>query len=70
LNAGEAFAKARHTPMQNTEDEQGYQMIKKWHLRNFKAFRDHDPVDLSMVNVLAGANSSGNGGHRTAVHTT
>jgi predicted ATPase len=34
-------------------------MIRRWHLHNFKAFRNHDPVEFSMINVLAGANSSG-----------
>ena len=34
-------------------------MLKRWHLKNFKSFRDLPPLELSKINVLAGANSSG-----------
>ncbi|TAX99795.1 AAA family ATPase [Rhizobium leguminosarum] len=34
-------------------------MIKRWHLKNFKSFRDAAPLEMSQINVLAGANSSG-----------
>ncbi|MBY5741252.1 ATP-binding protein, partial [Rhizobium leguminosarum] len=34
-------------------------MLKHWSIRNFKAFTDLRPIEFSMVNVLAGANSSG-----------
>ena len=34
-------------------------MIKRWHLRNFKSFHSPPPLELSQINVLAGANSSG-----------
>lgn len=34
-------------------------MLKHWYIRNFKSFKELPPVELSMVNVLAGANSSG-----------
>ncbi|ARO24719.1 AAA ATPase domain-containing protein [Rhizobium sp. TAL182] len=34
-------------------------MLTHWSLNNFKAFKELPPLNLSMVNVLAGANSSG-----------
>ncbi|MEJ0093102.1 MAG: DUF3696 domain-containing protein [Methylocella sp.] len=34
-------------------------MIKRWHLKNFKSFRNLPPLELSQINILAGANSSG-----------
>ncbi len=34
-------------------------MLTNWHIQNFKSFKESLPVSLSMVNVLAGANSSG-----------
>lgn len=37
----------------------GRRMLRHWQLQNFKSFRLLPPVTLSMVNVLAGPNSSG-----------
>lgn len=34
-------------------------MLTKWAVKNFKSFKSLTPIDLSMVNVIAGANSSG-----------
>lgn len=34
-------------------------MLKHWYVRNFKSFKELSPIEMSMVNVLAGANSSG-----------
>ncbi|ULR44045.1 DUF3696 domain-containing protein [Rhizobium sp. K102] len=34
-------------------------MIKRWYIKNFKSFRDAAPLEMSRINVLAGANSSG-----------
>lgn len=34
-------------------------MLKTWRLKNFKSFGDQPPIELSAINVLAGANSSG-----------
>jgi len=34
-------------------------MLKNWAVKNFKSFKAMPPIELSMVNVLAGANSSG-----------
>ncbi|TAW18729.1 AAA family ATPase [Rhizobium ruizarguesonis] len=34
-------------------------MIKRWYIENFKSFRDAAPIEMSRINVLAGANSSG-----------
>ncbi|SNR64425.1 AAA family ATPase [Puniceibacterium sediminis] len=34
-------------------------MLRKWSLKNFKSYRDLDKLELSSINVLAGANSSG-----------
>src|ERR1700734_1652050 len=34
-------------------------MIRRWRLKNFKSFRDMPPLEMSHINVLAGANSSG-----------
>ncbi|MDR6190380.1 putative ATPase [Agrobacterium pusense] len=34
-------------------------MIKSWHFRNFKSFRNAPPLEFARITVLAGANSAG-----------
>lgn len=34
-------------------------MLKHWYVENFKSFKKPPPIEFSMLNVLAGANSSG-----------
>lgn len=50
---------AMHDAVKNFGNSNETKMLKNWSISNFKSFRDLQPIDLSMVNVLAGANSSG-----------
>lgn len=34
-------------------------MIRTWHLKNFKSYRDMKPLQMAPINIIAGANSSG-----------